>query len=132
MTCSVLTELGQELQRARQERAQSLQAVAEPARISAPYLQKLERGVVDTPSPRVLGRLASVLGLPYLRLMELAGYLDESQLTEVRARSPRPHPLLAEQLSAAEWRAVGDFIRQLKAQRNGPPARARHEKGTRQ
>jgi transcriptional regulator with XRE-family HTH domain len=74
----VLKQLGEELQRARQERSLSLKAVAEPARITAPYLQKLERGMVDTPSPRVLGRLAAVLHIPYLRLLELAGYLDEA------------------------------------------------------
>lgn len=110
----MLKALGEDLKRARDQAERSLQAVAEPAGISAPYLQKLERGIVDTPSPRVLARLARVLGLSYLRLMELAGYLDEEHLAELRSRAPRPHPLADQQLSAEEWRAVGRLIRELK------------------
>jgi transcriptional regulator with XRE-family HTH domain len=111
----MLKALGEELKRGRDQGERSLQAVAEPAKITAPYLQKLERGAVETPSPRVLARLAKVLGLSYLRLMELAGYLDEEQLAEIRLRAPMPHPLADHQLSPEEWRAVGAFIRELKA-----------------
>jgi len=97
----------------------SLQAIADTAKISAAYLQKLERGEVTTPSPRVLRRLASSVGLPYLGLMELAGYLDEEELAEARLRepSPRPHPLAGQQLTPEEWRAVGAFIKMLVAER---------------
>jgi transcriptional regulator with XRE-family HTH domain len=112
---SMLVELGTELRNARNQLGASLQAVADSAKISAAYLQKLERGEVDTPSPRVLRRLASSVGLPYLRLMELAGYLDEAELAEARSRgpSPRPHPLAGQQLTPEEWRAVGAFIKTL-------------------
>ena len=96
-----------------------MESVAGPAKISAAYLHKLERGVVNSPSPRVLARIALALELPYLRLMELAGYLDETELAEAQMResSPRPHPLAKQQLTPEEWGAVGDFIRQLVAQR---------------
>jgi transcriptional regulator with XRE-family HTH domain len=113
----MLKELGRELKKVREQRGLSLQTVAEPSKITAPYLQKLERGVVNTPSPRVLGRLANTLGIPYLHLMELAGYLDEEQLAEVRARAPKPHPLSDQELSAEEWRAIGEFVQELKARR---------------
>jgi len=106
-----------------------LQSAAEPARITAPYLQKLERGSVTTPSPHVLGRLAVVLGIPYLRLMELAGYLDEEQLAAARERAPQPHPLRGVELSAEQWRAVGQFILELKGERSAPTSRKK--KGTR-
>jgi transcriptional regulator with XRE-family HTH domain len=113
----MLKALGAELKRARAQRSLSLQAVAEPSRITATYLQKLERGSVETPSPHVLGRLGGTLGVPYLRLMELAGYLDEEQLAALRARAPKPHPLAGQQLSPDEWQAVGGFIDELKARR---------------
>jgi transcriptional regulator with XRE-family HTH domain len=116
----MLIELGQELAKARQIKALSLEAVARPASISGAYLHKLEHGVVGNPSPRVLARIAVALDIPYLRLMELAGYLDETQLAEARLResSPKPHPLAGQQLTPEEWKAVGAFIKKLVAQRD--------------
>ena len=115
----MLDKLGIELKKTRDKRGASLQAIADTAKISAAYLQKLERGEVSSPSPRVLRRLASSVGLPYLDLMELAGYLDEEELAEARARepSPRPHPLASQKLTPEEWRAVGAFIKMLVAER---------------
>lgn len=116
----MLPELGTELKNARDLHGLSLQTVAETATISAAYLQKLERGQVGTPSPHVLRRLGSSLGLPYLRLMELAGYLDEAEVAEARLRepSPSPHPLAGKKLTQEEWRAVGAFIKVLISQRS--------------
>lgn len=115
----MLDELGIELKKARETRRVSLQAIAEPAKISVAYLQKLEGGHVGSPSPRVLRRVGSSVGLPYLRLMELAGYLDEAEVAATRERetTPRPHPLADQKLSQEEWRAVGAFIKELKDQR---------------
>jgi transcriptional regulator with XRE-family HTH domain len=116
----MLIELGKKLHIARTGKKLSLESVAGPAKISGAYLHKLERGLVDTPSPRVLARLAVVLEISYLNLMELAGYLDEVQLAEVRLRelSPQSHPLANQQLTPDEWRIVGVFIKTLIAQRN--------------
>jgi transcriptional regulator with XRE-family HTH domain len=116
----MLLELGKELSTARETKGVSLEAVAQPAEISAAYLHKLERGTVNSPSPRVLARIARALEVPYLRLMELAGYLAETQLAEARMResSPAPHPLAHQQLTPEEWRAVGAFIKSLVAQRD--------------
>ena len=113
----MLTELGKELHKARQKTGLSLDAVAGPSKISAAYLHKLERGLVNTPSPRVLARVAAVLEISYLRLMELAGYLDEEQLARVRLREQQPHPLAGQQLTPEEWRAVAAFIKSLITQR---------------
>jgi HTH-type transcriptional regulator, competence development regulator len=115
----MLAELGNELQKARERKGLSLESVAGPARISAAYLHKLEHGVVNSPSPRVLARLAVALEVCHLRLMELAGYLDEEQLAQVHLREPAPqlHPLANQQLTPEEWRAVGAFIKMLIAQR---------------
>jgi transcriptional regulator with XRE-family HTH domain len=116
----MLVELGRELRKARDAKKASLAAAARPAGISATYLQKLERGAVNDPSPRVLARIAVVLEVPYLRLMELAGYLDERQSAEARLheRASKPHPLAGQKLTSQEWRAVGDFIRRLIAGRS--------------
>jgi transcriptional regulator with XRE-family HTH domain len=115
----MLAELGNELRKAREAKGVSLESVANPAEISAAYLHKIERGNVSSPSPRVLARLAAVLEISYLHLMELAGYLDEEQLAQARMREPsrHPHPLAAQQLSPEEWRAVAAFIKTLVAQR---------------
>ena len=115
----MLIELGNELREAREGKSLSLASAAGPANISAAYLHKLERGVINSPSPRVLARLAVVLEVSYLRLMELAGYLDEEQLARTRLREPppHPHPLADQQLTPDEWRAVGTFIKMLISQR---------------
>jgi transcriptional regulator with XRE-family HTH domain len=115
----MLEKLGKELKKARDAKELSLEAVAEPAKISAAYVHKLEAGTVNNPSPRVLARIAAALGVPYLRLMELAGYLDEPQLAEARAREPKPHPLAKRKLTPEEWQLVGQFIDQLVAKRSG-------------
>lgn len=116
----MLIELGKELRNLRDKKGASLESIAEPAKISAAYLHKLERGAVDNPSPRVLARLAAVLKISYLRLMELAGYLNETQLAQVQARMPsqKLHPLANQQLTQEQCRAVGAFIKTLIDQRN--------------
>jgi HTH-type transcriptional regulator, competence development regulator len=68
------------LRKAREYKDVSLETVAAPAKISAAHLHKLERGGVDSPSPRVLVRLAVVLEVSYPRLMELPGTLRKSSL----------------------------------------------------
>ena len=115
----MLEALGGELKKTRESAGASLQTIAEAAKISAAYLQKLERGAVGTPSPRVLRRLAHALELDYLELMELADYLTREEAAEAAGRppKPRPHPLANQSLSPEEWRAVGAFIKTLKAQR---------------
>ncbi len=64
-----------------------MQAAADQAGISAGYQFKLESGFVRTPSPRVLHRLGSVLGLQYQELMRLAGYPLEVETPGAAASS---------------------------------------------
>jgi transcriptional regulator with XRE-family HTH domain len=114
----MLARLGTELRKAREAKGVSLEAVAGPSKISGAYLHKLEKGVVNSPSPRVLARVARTLAVPYLRLMELAGYLDEAQLAEIAMRkAPKPHPLAGQQLTSEEWQQVAGFIKRLLAKR---------------
>jgi hypothetical protein len=64
-------------------------------------------------------RLAQVLALDYRHLMQLADYLDGDEGAEASRRRPRPrpHPLADQGLTAEKWRAVGAFVKTLKAQR---------------
>ncbi len=106
--------LGRELSSARLAAKRSLRDVANEAKISSSYLQKLERGQVDEPSPKILRRLAAVLRIDYRRLMELAGYDVPG------GRVPKDHlttRFAGADLTAAEERAVAAFIDHLVAQR---------------
>jgi len=80
------------LREARAAKGLSLQAAAGAANISTGYLHKLEAGGVNTPSPRVLQRLAGVLDVPYWTLMERAGYVEPKE----PAVSATPAPTNAE------------------------------------
>ena len=115
----MLVQLGKELKKARAGLGVSLQAVAVPAEISAAYLHKLEQGRIETPSPHVLRRVGSELGVPYLSLMVLAGYLEKPEEGEIGNQevSAERHPHVDKRLSDAEWRAVNAFIEVLVAQR---------------
>jgi len=122
--CKMLVELGDKLRTVRQLRVLSLAGVAQRAKISATYLQKLEAGRVGSPSPRVLLRLAEVLDVSYANLMELAGYLFPSSETVAAGRGSTnrnvglvEQALSNEELTEEEQRAVVAFIAYLKDQR---------------
>ena len=68
-------QLGEKLKEVRELRRLSLAAVAGPADMSATYLQKLEQGKVESPSPHRLYSLANQLDVSYNDLMDLAGYV---------------------------------------------------------
>jgi transcriptional regulator with XRE-family HTH domain len=91
--------LGEQLKAVRELKGLSLAAVAGPAEMSATYLQKLERGEVESPSPHRLHRLADVLDVDYSDLMGLAGYVVPR--TESNGNAPGGS-LLAQALSAEE------------------------------
>lgn len=100
-------------------RGLSLKAVADPARISAAYLQKLERGDVGEPSPHILYRVADVLGLSYVRLMRLAGYIvptgsrkgDESKAGTIG------FALSSEAVTEEEAQALAEYLAFLRSRR---------------
>jgi transcriptional regulator with XRE-family HTH domain len=108
--------LGDRLREVRQIRGLSLKAVAEPADISIAYLQKLEGGDVQQPSPHVLHRLGLVLEVPYATLMELAGYVVPGR-EGVLAANTFDHALSSSDLTEEERRAVAAYIALLRQQR---------------
>lgn len=104
--------LGEELARARAALGESLKTVGDAVGVSAAYVQKLERGQVESPSPRILRALSAHLGLSYERVMRLIGY-------EVPRRSHgRLDRVLADaRLDQREQRAVAAFVERLMAER---------------
>lgn len=106
-------ELADALRAARAMKGLSLKAVADPAEISATYLQKLERAEVQDPSPHVLHRLSEQLGLDYGDLMRLAGYVVPSSRRRTTARAssgPISHALSSEPLSEVEASALAEYL----------------------
>lgn len=109
--------LGAELRSFRQLKGSSLKATATDASISTAYLQKLEGGDVQQPSPHVLYRLAEVLDVPYSTLMQLAGYVVPRQ-EPVLAANAFDQALSANDLTEDERKAVAAFIAHLRSQRD--------------
>jgi HTH-type transcriptional regulator, competence development regulator len=93
-------ELGEKLKKVREMKGRSLAAVAEPAQMSATYLQKLERGEVEEPSPHRLFQLSRELEIDYAELMRLAGYVVPS--TSDSEAGQKSVSLLAQALSAED------------------------------
>lgn len=101
--------LGSRLKRARGTR--SLKAVAEPAKITAAYLQKLEQDRVGNPSPHVLHGLAQELDVPYEELLELAGYVvPTADAARVREGNVLSFALSSEKLSDEEAAALLEYL----------------------
>jgi transcriptional regulator with XRE-family HTH domain len=76
-------------------------------------LHKLEADGVNSPSPRVLQRLAETLGIPYARLMELAGYLMPPTTEDTVPAATTPAPTNAELLRLLE--AVRTELAEIKS-----------------
>lgn len=120
-------ELGQALANARAIKGRSLRSVAEGAKISPTYLQKLERGEVGDPSPNVLLRLSDELELDYGDLMRRAGYVVPSM--RQKSTAPRSggralsHALSSEPLTDEEEAALAAYLRLLREQK-GPGSSA--------
>jgi HTH-type transcriptional regulator, competence development regulator len=127
------TELGARLKEVRDLRNLSLKAVAEPADISAAYLQKLERGEVKAPSPHILHRLSQVLAVPYQQLMELAGYVVPSADSETTPRGNLlAHALSSEDITEDEAQELARYLSWYRHQRNQPRTPPPNARGSRQ
>jgi HTH-type transcriptional regulator, competence development regulator len=114
MVASNAERLGNSLRTARELKGKSLKAVAEPADISTAYLLKLEKGQVESPSPHILHRLASELGVDYLDLMRKAGYIVSD--SGAPSGGALTHALSGEPLTEDEELALATY---LKMYRNG-------------
>lgn len=57
--------------------SRSFRRIEKDSGIHFSYLWELESGRKEAPTPDILRRLATALGVPYMRLMFEAGYIDE-------------------------------------------------------
>lgn len=101
-------ELGRTLKATRTLRERSVRNVSDPAGISPTYLTKLERGEIASPSPHILHRLAGVLGLDYLELMRMAGYVVPD--ASGRRSGALAQALSSEDLTEDEAYAVATYL----------------------
>jgi len=121
------SELGEALAKARSMKGLSLKAVAEPAQISATYLQKLERGEVQDPSPHVLFRLSHQLGLDYGQVMRLAGYVvprTRGQTDTLASGGPLSLALSSEPLTEEEAGVLAEYLTFIRQRGEGKAPRA--------
>lgn len=121
------SELAETLRKTRSMKGLSLKAVADPADISATYLQKLERAEVHEPSPHVLYRLAQQLGLEYAQLMRLAGYVVPRPHNPPNKRAthgPISFALSSEPLTEEEAQALAEYLAFLRHKGGGRSQRA--------
>jgi cytoskeletal protein RodZ len=109
------TTLGQVLRRARDERSLTLRDVQRATGISNGYLSLLESDSVKNPSPNYLAQLAETLSLPYVQLLQLAGYAVP-ETAGGAADASTTAPVLSD-LSDDELTQVDTFVRFLRASR---------------
>ena len=70
--------------------------------VSNAYLSQLEHGHIGKPSPNILHSLASVYGVPYESLMEMAGYITASRSPDEGGRHGRAVTFAIQDLTADE------------------------------
>lgn len=112
-------ELGDRLRQVRKMRGWSLRETAERAEISPAYLQKLESGQVQGPSPHMLHSLAEHLRVPYSNLMELAGYVvpgDSEERRGLPGVNTLAYALSSEDLSESEAEALAQYLAWYRSQ----------------
>jgi transcriptional regulator with XRE-family HTH domain len=102
--------LGSRLREIRELRSLSLNELARRAKISAAYLQKLEKGDVKEPSPHILQSLATQLKIPYSSLMKLAGYLVPTTAKGSKDQNSLAHALSSEDLTDDEVKALARYL----------------------
>jgi transcriptional regulator with XRE-family HTH domain len=96
-----------------------LARTAEEAGVSTAYVQKLERGEVNSPSPHKLRDLAEALGISFEEVMRLAGYATPSEEASEGEASVRSlaAALQAEDLTAGELEDLTDYLHFRRKQR---------------
>lgn len=113
MVSSNAERMGNTLRTVRELKSRSLKAVADPAKVSAAYLLKLEKGQVESPSPHILYRLAKVLDIDYLEVMREAGYITSEPSTS--SGGVLAQALSGEELTGEELRAVATFLKMYRS-----------------
>lgn len=118
--------LGGRLRQLREARGLSLRDLEDETGLSNGYLSLLENNKIKQPKPPVLHKLAEALGVPYIELMGLAGYLGDRDGSWAPPATPAPIAFKgAEHLSPDQHAAVQQLIDVMLTQRQ--PATHDHD-----
>ncbi|MBY7142443.1 helix-turn-helix transcriptional regulator [Virgibacillus sp. NKC19-3] len=74
-------DFGSYIREIRKSKNISLREAARRSEMSHPYLSQIETGKNTKPTPTIIKKLAKGLNVPYMQLMEKAGYADYSYET---------------------------------------------------
>ena len=89
-----MDDFGDVVRRARERAGLSQSEVARRAKITQPYLSRVEGGGAEPPSQSVVARIAAALGMPKLRLFIAAGIVP-SEVEAAFFESPELFAMLA-------------------------------------
>jgi HTH-type transcriptional regulator, competence development regulator len=84
----------EQLKDMRKSRGYTIREAASKSGVSPSYISQLENGNRGIPSPDILSKLAEGLDIPYTRLMEIAGYLQDSEAQNDSPNSAAPRPTI--------------------------------------
>lgn len=70
------------IKQTRMKRDYSIRGLSRSSGVSHPYISQIETGKIEKPSPDILKKIASPLGVPLYELMALAGYMDDKTLID--------------------------------------------------
>ena len=112
--------LGSFLRGSREQRSFTLRAVEKATGVSNAYLSQLESGKIRQPSPLVLYKLAQLYEMPYMLLLEKAGY--PAPMSDTSAGQPvvvdsRLGPISSDEES--ELRRYLEFLRSRRGRKEG-------------
>ena len=108
--------LGQYLASIRTDRKMTLRGVEEATNkeVSNAYLSQIENDKIKQPSPNVLHALAELYGVPYDRLMELAGYITSATVRTQGARHGRAATFAEHNLTSEEESELLEYLQMIR------------------
>lgn len=72
--------IGQEIKKTRKKKQLTLNELAKKSGVSQPYLSQLETGKNNNPTSDTLIKIAKGLDIPYIELLQKAGYIDDKDM----------------------------------------------------
>lgn len=107
-------EFGEYLKNVRKNKNLSLRELSSLTGISHPYLSQLENGKNKRPTPDILKKLSDGMSIPYIGLLEKAGYIT-------------PDNNAANDEFNSAWKIIDTFVRELIHEWSSSKEGKRHE-----
>lgn len=110
---------GEFLQGLRTAKGYTLRQVEEltDKEVSNAYLSQLEHGKISKPSPQILHSLSIAYGVPYERLMQEAGYLQQNAERQDGEHHGKLATLAIDDLNEEEEQMLLDYLKYLRQRR---------------